>query len=59
MMIGKAPFGRTSTHEVFPPYLAVARPGTGIDPRTPQNLTFMHGGEDAPRANLSLSFPFS
>ena len=41
MMIGDPPRGLTSTHEVFPPYRLVVRPGTGIDPRTPQNLTFI------------------
>jgi len=41
MMIGDPFFGRTSTHEVLPPYRLVDRPGTGIDPRTPQNLTFI------------------
>src|SRR3954469_7898770 len=41
MMIGAAPRGRTSTHDVLPPYRLVVRPGTGIEPRTPQNLTFI------------------
>jgi len=40
-MIGEPPRGRTSTHDVLPPYLLVLRPGTGIEPRTPQNLTFI------------------
>src|SRR5438128_2197342 len=30
---------RTSTHAVFPPYLAVRSPGTGMDPRVPQKRT--------------------
>jgi len=30
---------RISTHEVFPPYFAVRRPGVGIEPRVPQNRT--------------------
>jgi hypothetical protein len=41
MMIGSPPRGRTSTQDVFPPYRLVARPGTGMEPRTPQNLTFI------------------
>jgi hypothetical protein len=28
-------------HDVLPPYRVVARPGTGIEPRTLQNLTFV------------------
>src|SRR6187402_1840871 len=41
MMIGNSPRGRISTHDVLPPYRHVACPGTGIEPRTPQNRTFM------------------
>src|SRR5262249_55967590 len=41
MMMGCSPLGRTSTHDVFPPYRLVDRPGTGMEPRTPQNLTFI------------------
>src|SRR5215471_16594892 len=48
MMIGGSPRGRISTHDVLPPYLLVARPGAGIEPRTPQNLTFIGG----PLANV-------
>src|SRR5258708_3282518 len=32
---------RTSTHDVLPPYRSVFRPGTGSEPRTPQNLTLI------------------
>src|SRR3954471_15068391 len=42
---------RTSTHEVLPPYRSVFRPGTGREPRTPQNFTRIGrpkgGSEDA------------
>jgi hypothetical protein len=30
---------RISTHGVFPPYMRVALPGVGMQPRVPQNLT--------------------
>src|SRR6266542_1509585 len=33
-----SPSARTSTQLVFPPYRTVLFPGTGIEPRTPQNL---------------------
>src|SRR5687768_1952393 len=31
---------RNSTHDVFPPNLAVWRPGAAMEPRVPQNLTY-------------------
>src|SRR6185436_13111314 len=55
MMIGGAPRGRTSTHDVLPPYRLVVRPGTGIEPRTPQNLTFI--GWMRRRASAERSAP--
>src|SRR5437867_3919601 len=36
---------RTSTQEVLPPYRMVPGPGTGIDPRTPQNFRRAGGDE--------------
>src|SRR2546427_725214 len=42
----------TWMHEVFPPYLAVPTPGTGMEPRTPQNLTFMRREENTGRAEF-------
>jgi len=32
---------RTSTQGVLPPYRTVVRPGVGIEPRVPQNRSFM------------------
>src|SRR3954471_11411799 len=54
MMIGGSPRGRTSTHDVLPPYRLVVRPGTGIEPRTPQNLTFIGGTRSGAGATVAL-----
>src|SRR5215813_13555126 len=41
MMIRGPDLGRTSTHDVLPPYRFVWAPGTGNDPRTPQKRIFI------------------
>jgi hypothetical protein len=39
---------RTSTHDVLPPKRTVDDPGFAMDPRVPQNLTFILKGPSWP-----------